>query len=200
MQRRWFLWGAAALGCGSTSTKPAPVAVVPRNDSSDKPAQEKNTTTTDSSPGRRRYSGESPLNLAFEEQLGLGFLLVSVDLWLDGVQVGSWNAERDYKFDPLLTQLAIRGHIMNMASLKVTQGEHEAQILVKYDASGEEPLSQLKGYKFDIRSKHKIEAPRSNAPWTLRAIAFERATPTAPIEERVTLSWDFSPSPAGQGT
>jgi hypothetical protein len=74
----------------------------------------------------------------------------------------------------------------------VTAGEHEVRMLLRLQGRGEGPWSYLKGYKFELRSTHKIVALPDRVT-EVAAVAYEKGSVSTPIEERPVVRWNDGP-------
>lgn len=70
----------------------------------------------------------------------------------------------------------------------IVPGEHTLTVNLEYRGHGFGIFSYLKGYRFKVRSSYSFSAPEGKAV-QLRAVAYEKGGPTAPLEERPAVRY-----------
>jgi hypothetical protein len=70
----------------------------------------------------------------------------------------------------------------------VTPGEHVVKMRLQLRGNGEGRWSYLKGYKFEVRSSHKLVALPDRVT-EVATVAYENGTASTPMEERPALRW-----------
>ena len=70
----------------------------------------------------------------------------------------------------------------------IVPGEHTLTVNLEYRGHGYGIFSYLKGYRFKVRSSYSFTAPEGKA-LILRAVAYEKGGPTAPLEERPAIRY-----------
>jgi hypothetical protein len=108
-------------------------------------------------------AADSRVELAFTNELGGSFVLMSVELRLDGELVGEQVST-------------------------VPAGEHEVSVRARYRGEGHGIFSYLKEYKFDVKSKHTFRAPPLKTI-AITAVCFERGGPTTELSDRPAIRW-----------
>jgi hypothetical protein len=70
----------------------------------------------------------------------------------------------------------------------VLPGEHELQAILIYRGQGYGVFSYLKGYKFEVRSRHTFQVA-SGSITEVTVLGHEKGGITTPLEERPAVRW-----------
>ena len=70
----------------------------------------------------------------------------------------------------------------------IVPGEHNITVNLENRGNGYGIFSYLKGYRFRVRSSHSFSIPEGRTI-TIRAVAYEKGGPTAPLEERPAVQY-----------
>jgi hypothetical protein len=108
--------------------------------------------------------------------LSFAFVPTNALFVVDDRLVARWTSGRGER---------VSGPVFRVA---VTAGEHDVKMLVGLQGHGEGAFSYLKGYKFEVRSTHRIVALPDRITEVV-ATAYEKGSVSTPLEERPAVRW-----------
>jgi len=122
-------------------------------------------------------AADSRIETAFKDELGEAFVLVSVEVGIDGRVVGRYEPGGE---EPKPT--------VELPPATLPAGDHEASVRALYRGEGHGIFSYLKEYKFEVKSTHEFRAPPLGTI-ALTAICYERGGPETELSDRPRIRW-----------
>jgi hypothetical protein len=141
---------------------------------------------TQDDPGPGRPYGESAtaipsyqawVSAAFQNEMSSAFVLQAARFAIDGKAVCSLAGER---LDEVKAFGAFEGAI--------APGEHLIEVQLVYSGHGNGVFSYLKGYRFNVRSSHRLEAAGGEQMRVL-VVGREKGGATTPLEDRPQIEF-----------
>ncbi len=117
--------------------------------------------------------------IVHENRMSSSYRLVKAAYALDGARIFSKADEEGALGDQ--TEFEVYNG-------SIVPGEHNITVNLEYRGNGYGIFSYLKGYRFRVRSSHSFSIPEGRTI-TIRAVAYEKGGPTAPLEERPAVQY-----------
>ena len=117
--------------------------------------------------------------IVHENRMSSSYRLVKAAYALDGARIFSKADEEGALGDQ--TEFEVYNG-------SIVPGEHNITVNLEYRGNGYGIFSYLKGYRFRVRSSHSFSIPEGRTI-SIRAVAYEKGGPTAPLEERPAVQY-----------